>query len=148
MENKITIKEITTFSEEAFQAVKDLVSQLDDQFQMLTEDDFKAIISGGHTQLFIAKGNANNEIVGMITLVVYRIPYKYKGWLEDLVVDNKWRHQGIGKLLLENALRAAKVKKIKTLDFTSRPMRESANRLYESLGFQKRDTNVYRIILS
>jgi ribosomal protein S18 acetylase RimI-like enzyme len=70
-----------------------------------------------------------------------------KGWMEDLVVDEAYRGKGVATSLIEKTIALAKEKGVKSLDFTSQPHREAANRLYERLGFIKRDTNVYRLVL-
>jgi ribosomal protein S18 acetylase RimI-like enzyme len=147
-ENTIQYKEAETFSPEVANAVKRLVVQLDDNYQPLSDEDIKTIIHSPVTHLILATDVKTQEIVGMITVIIYRIPYKVKGWLEDVVVDEAHRKKGIGKSLLLAGIALAKEKNVKTLDLTSRPSRESANNLYLLLGFEKRDTNVYRMNLA
>jgi len=145
--NDIIIIEVHEFSPEVFEAVRRLVAQLDDNYQPLTDEEIKKIITSDVTHLLIAKDNKTQEIVGMISLIRYRIPYKMKGWIEDVVVDEAYRRRGIGEALMRKGIALAKELGIQTLDLTSRPERESANNLYQRLGFQKRDTNVYRLNL-
>lgn len=147
MENEIYIEEAEFHNDELHSAVNSLVKQLNEDADPITHDDFKSIIESPTTYLFLAKEKNTQKIVGMITLVSYRIPYKLKGMLEDLVVDTSYRKRGIGEMLLNHALAKAKELKISSVDLTSRPERESANRLYQKLGFEKRDTNVYRVKL-
>lgn len=85
-----------------------------------------------------------DDIVGMLTLVVFRIPTGVRAWVEDVVVDRACRGQGIGEALLRKAVEVASAHGARTVDLTSRPARESANRLYQRAGFEQRDTNVYR----
>ncbi|MEY4373004.1 MAG: hypothetical protein RL219_1773, partial [Actinomycetota bacterium] len=87
------------------------------------------------------------RIVGTLTLVVFRIPTGVRAWIEDVVVDNAARGHGVGELLNVRALEVARSKGAKTVDLTSRPSREAANRLYQRIGFQPRETNVYRFSL-
>ena len=98
-------------------------------------------------QVFVARELVNNKIVGMLTLIVYRIPVWKKGWIEDLVVDKDYRNKGIGTKLIKHAVKNAKALGVSSLNFTSSPQREDANRLYHKLGFKKRDTSVYEIEL-
>ena len=79
-----------------------------------------------------------------MTLVVFRIPTGVRAWIEDVVVDTEARGMGIGQALNEYAIQLAEQAGAKTIDLTSRPSRESANRLYQRLGFVARETNVYR----
>ena len=83
-------------------------------------------------------------VLGALTLVVFRIPTGVRAWIEDVVVDDAARGRGVGEALNQFALDLARRKGAKTVDLTSRPSREAANRLYQRLGFVARDTNVYR----
>ena len=84
----------------------------------------------------------------MLSLVLFPIPTGTKAWVEDVVVDSSARGKGIGKALMNHALKKVREKRGKSIDLTSRPSRETANKLYQSLGYQKRETNVYRLSLS
>jgi ribosomal protein S18 acetylase RimI-like enzyme len=145
--NDITISEVHEFSSELADALRKLVAQLGDDYQELTDEDIRQIIASGTTHLLIAKDTTSQEIVGMTTLVSYRIPFKMKGWIEDIVVDDAHRRRGIGEALMRKAIVVAKEVGVKTLDLTSRPERESANAFYVRFGFEKRNTNVYRMNL-
>ena len=92
--------------------------------------------------LFAAR--SGQEIVGLLTLAIFRIPTGVRAWIEDVVVDNQARGKGVGDALNRAALAEAERRGAKTVDLTSRPSREAANRLYQRLGFKQRDTNVYR----
>lgn len=83
-------------------------------------------------------------IVGSLTLALFRIPTGLRAWIEDVVVDSAARGKGVGETLNRFALDEAQRRGATTVDLTSRPTREAANRLYQRLGFVKRDTNVYR----
>lgn len=87
---------------------------------------------------------AGGAIVGTLTLVVFRIPTGLRAWIEDVVVDESARGRGVGQALSVAALDLAAQAGARTVDLTSRPSREAANRLYRRLGFELRDTNVYR----
>ena len=84
---------------------------------------------------------------GSLTLVVFPIPTGSRAWIEDVVVDEAARGSGVGAALNQAALDHARAVGAKTVDLTSRPSREAANRLYQRLGFEPRETNVYRLTL-
>ena len=86
----------------------------------------------------------DGTIVGSLTLVVFPIPTGSRAWIEDVVVDEAARGAGVGAALNQAALDHARALGAKTVDLTSRPSREAANRLYQRLGFEPRETNVYR----
>ncbi len=88
--------------------------------------------------------SVDGDIVGSLTLVVFRIPTGVRAWIEDVVVDESARGHGVGEALNREALRVAREHGAITVDLTSRPSREAANRLYQRLGFTERNTNVYR----
>jgi ribosomal protein S18 acetylase RimI-like enzyme len=90
---------------------------------------------------------AEDRILGSLTLAWFRIPTGVRAWIEDVVVDEAARGHGVGDLLNRAALDRARELGAKTVDLTSRPSREAANRLYQRIGFIARDTNVYRFTL-
>lgn len=124
-----------------------LLSQIAVDAQELTDDHFKYLLSDPHTHLYIAKKQDNGEIVAMATLIVYRIPYKMKAQIEDVVVDEEMRGKGVGKYIMNYTIEKAKEFGVKSLNLTSSPRKEIANKMYQSLGFQARDSNVYRLNL-
>ena len=97
------------------------------------------VVSGGGTA-----GEDEEKIVGMLTLAVFRIPSGVRAWIEDVVVDTEARGRGIGAALVRRAIEIAQESGARTVDLTSRPSREAANKLYQKLGFEQRSTNVYR----
>ncbi len=96
---------------------------------------------GNH--LLVAR--VGGEIVGTLTLVILLIPTGTRAWIEDVVVDEGARGQGVAAALTREAVRLARADGARTVDLTSRPSRAAANRLYERLGFQVRDSKVYRL---
>jgi ribosomal protein S18 acetylase RimI-like enzyme len=80
----------------------------------------------------------------MLTLVTFEIPTAVRAWIEDVVVDETARERGVAASLVQAALERAEAQGARTVDLTSRPDREAANRLYLRMGFEARATNVYR----
>ena len=79
-----------------------------------------------------------------MTLVMFAIPTGLRAWIEDVVVDGDARGMGVGQIINDRALEIAREAGVTTVDLTSRPSREAANRLYQRMGFVARETNVYR----
>lgn len=100
------------------------------------------IVASPATHLLLAE--ADGEVQGSLTLVIFRIPTGQRAWIEDVVVDDGARGRGVGEALNRFALGLAAEHGCRSVDLTSRPSREAANRLYQRLGFVARDTNVYR----
>ncbi len=85
--------------------------------------------------------------MGTLTLAVFRIPTGVRAWIEDVVVDEAARGQGVGEALTLAAVELARNAGARSVELTSRPTREAANRLYRRLGFEERETNVWRFVL-
>ncbi|HVA09901.1 MAG TPA: GNAT family N-acetyltransferase [Acidimicrobiales bacterium] len=100
------------------------------------------LIADPATTLLVARDGG--RIVGMLTLAVFTVPTGVRAWVEDVVVDDAARGAGVASALVTAALEHAARQGARTVDLTSRPEREAANRLYLRLGFERRETNVYR----
>jgi ribosomal protein S18 acetylase RimI-like enzyme len=136
------IEELTEFSQQALDAINGLLPQLSSSSAALDESDLTFIINSESTKLFLATDE--DQVFGMLSLVLFRIPTGRKAWVEDVVVDEKARGRGVGKLLTEHAVGVALEHGAHSVDLTSRPSRAAANALYQRVGFQQRETNVYR----
>ena len=136
------IEELTDFSITALDAINGLLPQLSPSVVVLEESDLRNIVDSESTKLFLAIDE--DGVFGMLSLVLFRIPTGRKAWVEDVVVDEKARGRGVGKLLTEHAIQVAREHGAHSVDLTSRPSREAANALYQRVGFQQRETNVYR----
>ena len=111
----------------------------------VTAAELADIVDSAASVLLVARDpEAGGSIVGSLTLVLFRIPTGVRAWIEDVVVDGEARGRGVGAALNLAALDRARAAGAKTVDLTSRPSREAANRLYQRIGFVPRETNVYR----
>ncbi|MCL5438454.1 MAG: GNAT family N-acetyltransferase [Patescibacteria group bacterium] len=144
---RIIIESLKVVSNGVTKALNSLLLQLVSNAKPLTDEAVREMLSSSSNRLLIAKDQKTNTIVGMLTLVIYRIPSVKKGVIHELVVDERWRQKGIGRKLIACTIEQARKEGIQYLDLTSNPKRESANKLYQSIGFEKRDTNVYRMKL-
>lgn len=142
----VEIIEISEASNEILSQVNGLLPQLSKSASPLSLESLDILAKSESTNLFIAK--EGKKVWGMLSLVLFPIPTGTKAWVEDVVVDSSARGKGIGKALMNHALKKVREKRGKSIDLTSRPSRETANKLYQSLGYQKRETNVYRLSLS
>ncbi|MDQ6948344.1 MAG: GNAT family N-acetyltransferase [Actinomycetota bacterium] len=102
------------------------------------------LVASPCTRLLVARVGDDGPIVGTLTVAVFRIPSGVRAWIEDVIVDDSVRGQGGGEALSRFALDLARQAGARTVELTSRPSREAANRLYRRIGFQLRDTNIYR----
>lgn len=136
------IELVTGASDELLDALTRLLPQLKISASRLTRDDLPALLSSEAVSLLAARGDAN-VIVGVLTLVVYRVPTGVRARIEDVVVDESMRGRGVAAGLVQRALEMARAKGADGVALTSNPRREAANRLYQKVGFKKWETNVY-----
>jgi ribosomal protein S18 acetylase RimI-like enzyme len=131
-----------TVDDALVEAMSRLVPQLSSSNPAPDRAALDEIVASPATVLFVAR--VDGAIVGALTLAVFRIPTGLRAWIEDVVVDEGARGHGVGEALNLAALAEARRRGCVTVDLTSRPSREAANRLYERLGFIRRETNVHR----
>jgi ribosomal protein S18 acetylase RimI-like enzyme len=141
--SEIRVEEATEMFDGLVPAMAGLVGQLSRSSGAPTAAEVEEIVRSPACHLLLAR-EGDGGIVGMLTLVVFRIPTGVRAWIEDVVVDEDARGRGVGAELNRAAIRLAGEHGARTVDLTSRPSREAANRLYRRLGFVERETNVYR----
>mgnify|MGYP000959957714 CR=1 FL=1 len=122
-----------------------LIPQLSKSSPPPTAEQLQEMIDSDACDVLVA--TEGEVILGTLTLVTFRIPTGVRSWIEDVVVDDAARGKGVGDKLNRFALEVARSKGAKTVDLTSRPSREAANRLYQRIGFVPRETNIYRFDL-
>ena len=135
------IERVTEPDEALAEAIARLVPQLSAGRTPPTVAELAAIAATPATALLVARDD--ERVLGMLTLVLYRVPTGLRGWIHDVVVDEAARGRGVGEALSAEALRIAESAGVLTVHLTTRPEREAANRLYPRLGFREYETNVY-----
>ena len=141
----LTIKEAETADTALVDAAARLIPQLSPSSPPPTLDQLRRIVDAPATTLLVAtNGGGTAQVVGMLTLAIFMLPTGVRAWIEDVVVDDESRGAGVASALVAAALERAQEQGARTVDLTSRPDREAANRLYVQLGFARRETNVYR----
>ncbi|MCE2817320.1 MAG: GNAT family N-acetyltransferase [Ilumatobacteraceae bacterium] len=141
----VVVERATEVTPELISAFELLIPQLSSSNPPPQSSELQEIVSSDSLVLFIAR--IDGKIVGSLTLATFRIPTGLRAWIEDVVVDSSARGHGVGEALNQAALAEARARGAVTVDLTSRPSREAANRLYQKLGFVQRETNVYRFTL-
>ena len=139
----IVIEEATAVTPELVAAFRQLTPQLSRSAPAPGGAELAEMVRSPATVLLMAR-DPEKGYVGSLTLVLFRIPTGVRAWIEDVVTDEASRGKGVAEILCREALNRACAAGARTIDLTSRPSREAANRLYRRLGFVQRDTNVYR----
>ena len=138
------IEKVSEVSGELLEALDRLIPQLSAHKKAPARDELTALISSGSSTLLIARcSDEKITIAGMLTLVIYRVPTGIRSIIEDVVVDQAMRRQGIAGELLKRAIQMAREAGADGISLTSNSQRAAANQLYQSMGFKRRDTNAY-----
>ena len=142
MTDGLSISIADTLTRTDLQRIEALLPQLSSTARF-DSDRVLSLLETTSADLFVARDS--DRLVGMATLVTAPLVTGWHGSVEDVVVDQNARGRGIARLLLEAIIDESQRRGVEKLDLTSRPARESALRLYESVGFVRRDTNVLRL---
>ena len=138
----VDVQVVTEVTAEVVEAFGRLLPQLSASAAPLDAAALGTIVAAPASTLLLAR--IDGRIVGTLTLVMFPIPTGKRAWIEDVVTDQAARGQGVAKALTLEAIRLAQAGGCRTVDLTTRPAREAAGQLYESLGFERRDSRLYR----
>ena len=142
----LTIETADVATDDLLVAINHLIPQLSSSFEGLDHEGLATIIDDPATSLLIAR-SPELGVVGTLTLALFTLPTGVRAWIEDVVVDESARGMGAAKALVQRALELAHGAGATTVDLTSRPSRVAANQLYLAIGFEARETNVFRFSL-
>lgn len=142
----MTIISPTTFEVGHYEAVCRLLGQLTTREVVLTREAYQQLVCSPSSKLFLLLG-ADGAVIGMLTVGMYASPTGTKAWIEDVVVEAELRGGGLGRALVEHAIGYCREVGIDTMYLTSNPKRVAANALYQSVGFGRKETNMYKMDL-
>lgn len=134
----------TQATEELVEAVRRLLPQLSRSASTPDAATVERMLANPGMDQLVFRSADDGRILGLLSLITFAIPTGVRAWIEDVVVDEAARGQGAGRALVEAAVARAHERGARSVDLTSRPSREAANRLYRKCGFEARETNVYR----
>lgn len=140
------ILKITEYTMQLNESINRFLKLLTGRVHMISRDSLVQIIDNKMTSLFVLVDEQGRER-GMLTLACYSSPWGKKAWIEDVVVDEGFRGKGWGRKLIEHAIQEAKDQKVDVVMLTSNPKRIAANKLYQSMEFDQKETNVYVKVL-
>jgi ribosomal protein S18 acetylase RimI-like enzyme len=147
--NSVLVDRVSVVTDDLVEVMARLLPQLSSTAAALGRSNLEEIVASPSSTLLVARLASRDEvIVGMTTLVIYRIPSGLHAVVEDVVVDESARGHGVGAALVSEAVQLSRERGALHVNLTSRSSREAANRLYTRAGFVKRETNVYRLSLS
>lgn len=138
------VEKVQDVTDEIFSAVCRLVPELGAHKPLPTRDELTALAHSEASTLWLARyPDRSGTIAGMLTISLYRVPTGLRAIVEDVAVDSNFRRKGIARALMQTAIDFARACGANGIALTSNPKREAANRLYLSMGFERRETNSY-----
>ena len=141
------IQPVHAVTDELVEAFQRLMPQLTANHPPPSRADLQALVAFPGSTLLVARESERGAIIASATLCIVRAPTGVHARLEDVVVDSAVRGRGVGQALTNEVIRLAKETGAGYIALTSNPKRESANRLYQRVGFKRWETNVYRMDL-
>ena len=144
--SKTTIISPVSYDILHYEAVCRLMGQLTARSIAFMDEDYSRLVASPCSKLFLLLHE--DKVMGMLTVGMYVSPTGTKAWIEDVVVDEVLRGQGLGRMLVEHAIDFCKEKGVDTVYLTSNPKRVAANGLYQSMGFVRKETNMYKLELT
>jgi len=137
----VIVERVVEPSDEVVAALARLVPQLSPGRPTPGLVELAEIVAAPGATLLVARDRG--DIVGTLTLLLFRVPTGIRGFVHDVVVDEAARGRGVGEALTREALALARTAGASSVHLTSRAEREAANRLYRRLGFTRHETNAY-----
>jgi len=138
------IAKVSEVTDELYKAVLQLIPQLGKHKIPPTQEELKGLVNSESSTLLVAyRGREADQIIGLLCLTIYRVPTGVRSIIEDLIVDENVRREGVGQALIQYAIGLAREAGAAGITLTSNPQREAANQFYKSVGFELRKTNPY-----
>lgn len=134
-------------NEKNLESLNKLLQQLSPGKESIDANKLSWMLSKYNVVIHLAIDTETQEIVGMGSLLHNEKLTAKFGTIEDVVVNEDHRGQGIGRKITENLIENGRQMGLKYIELTSSPMRVEANALYKKLGFELRKTNAYRMDL-
>jgi GNAT superfamily N-acetyltransferase len=138
---------VANITKEIYNTFQTLIPQLTTNVAPPSQSQLESLIAFDGSIVLAARASADGPILGLATVSLVRAPTGVHARLEDVVVDESARGQGVGAALTQAAIEVAREWGANYLALTSNPRREAANKLYQKLGFKRWETNVYRFDL-
>jgi len=142
----VDVEVLSEVTSEVVEAFGRLIPQLSSLAKPLDAAALSAIVATPASTVLIAR--VDGDLVGTLTLVTFPIPTGVRAWIEDVVTEESARGKGVATALIDEAIRLAKQASARTIDLSSRPARAAAGVLYERMGFEQRETRMYRYKLT
>ncbi|MBQ8307867.1 MAG: GNAT family N-acetyltransferase [Alistipes sp.] len=137
----VCIEPITRVDEALIEALQPLMQQLNPQLRIV-EQELERMLQDPRCHLLVAR--CEGQIVGMLTWVYYDTLAARRGWVEDVVTLESFRGRGVGRALVEEALKGAQACGVECLSLTSSAHRQAAHALYRKMDFQPVETTLFR----
>ncbi len=138
----MVISRVQVVTDDLLEAFDRLIPQLT-KAPIPTRDELEKLLASPSILIVARAPDETGEIIGAATLGVFRTPSGVHAHVEDVIVDEALRGQGIGEALVRALFEQARALGLPGVSLTCNPRRVAANALYQKMGFKKWETNVY-----
>ena len=141
----ITIEELTQVTTKSVDEINALIPQLSSSAKPMTFARLLELTKDMRVPILVALDG--KKIVGIGMIITYNVLTEKRAWLEEIIVDEQYRGQGLGERISRALIEIAKKQRVERIYLSSAPKRVAANKLYQKMGFEPKETNVYRMKL-
>jgi ribosomal protein S18 acetylase RimI-like enzyme len=141
----IRIEQPVSVTPELVNALGKLIPQLNPALPLPDAKHLAVLLADPGATLLVARDSG--EVVGTAMVIVYPTTIRFESRIEDVVVDEAARGRGVGEALVKACIEVARSRGASIVELQTARVREAANRLYERMGFERRDSNPYRMTL-
>ena len=101
----VRVDEARAVDDDLVDAFSRLIPQMSRSSPPPSRAELDEIVRSDASRLLVARDDGG-QVLGSLTLVLFRIPTGLRAWIEDVVVDESARGQGVGEVLNREAARA------------------------------------------
>ena len=135
-----SIERITSVDDDVVEAAKRLSSQLNSSNQVTVSREYlETITENPDNYWLMARRESDARFIGMASLFIMRLPTNVRSFLENIVVDEDSRGQGVGIALSMRAFEIADSQNVNTLRAQAGTQNGVSRSMLQKAGFKIED---------
>ena len=139
---RLMCEELKTFSPQDLSDLNALMQELS-ATSRCSEAQLKSALADANVHVFVIRDNGRIVVTGTLC-IKHTLEFTIAD-IESVVVGSRCRGRGYGRELMSALIETARSMKVHPILLTYNPARAAANRLYQELGFERYDTNCYKL---
>ena len=137
-------EKLTVFSQQALADLDALMHELS-AASFCNEELLNNALNDANVHVYVIRDEGHIVATGMLC-IKHTLEFTIAD-IESVVVCSNCRGRGYGKELMTAMIEAAKKMNVHHIQLTSNPARVAANQLYQELGFERYETNFYKMVI-